>query len=647
LPKAIHTAAAAKKADYTLKTGVAGKQINTRVFKKAAKQIATQIKDSDESGTIRTTVQAVQVGAAVIGTAGVINDKLGDSLVSAAENVKTLTDNISEWKSTKDVKTETAAEPPQKKKYVLIDRENGTKYAKSHFRVTKILKGEHTVFGIENAKNPTFKEYLKVATLKTATVGVKTLKTTAVIGTTGLLKTAVVVQKGLTIAGNAMTKSDDETVRAMGQAAYGADYMISAGKTAAQAVGKTVKTIFKGTKAAAKGINSFAVGIKTDGIKKTIYKAAKTGVTRVAAAGSKIVKEFAAGLLKKTVIPLALTVVVVVAAAQTAVTPLVSAVVYVKRLMPFTSVFEWVDGVLTEKDSPMKDTLELYIRAEASVVADTNATITRLFAGMNETTYNVEGGVINPDMLDEYAQHNAAYVSSMMQYTIASQMGMPYYTAINPNDGTPWLTPITEPPEFDKTKYILTANGYKNEQGQYVTDGSKPAVAPKYEGAEWAENTDTEEEVPHKLQAEMIAALVVYKIKLEEEGEAYEEWTEAEVKRFYNSLPHWTLTIESGVEHCEGCEEYTYEYEVEIEVEHTNPDGTITITTETVTMTAVVPFCPGHITDYVNIQMDEDPAETIVEDQFNMERVFEKLGFTEAEIKLYEETLKNIEKELR
>jgi hypothetical protein len=666
--KTIHTASTSKNSAAFLKTGVTGQQIKSQVLKTAAKQISTQVRENDESGAVRTAVQATQSGAAVIKTATFVNDTAVNSTLSTAKFVSDVTNSVSEWKSSANVNTsvnnstnvvtspgtnDNATAPPQaqqKKKYVLIDRENGAAYAKKHYKVSKILKGEHDIFGIQNAKNPNQKQYLKVATLKTAKIGAKTLKTTAVIGATGLLKTAVVTQKGFSVAGNALSKSEDANVRVMGHAAHGAEYAIGAGKTAVQLSGKTLKTAYKGTRAAARGINSFAAGIKANGVKRTLFNVAKTGVTNFAAAASKIAKEIATGFLKKTVIPLLIVVVVIVAAAQAAVTPIIAAAVNTSRVFPFDTFFEWVVNAFTgepeyvEQSANPEDVIRMYMEAEAYIAQMDNSKIALLFAGANASQYATADGVIDPSRRGEFLQKSNAYQNDKLSYEQSVNAGQANYNVTNP-DGTVSSKSVSEPPAFDKSPYFVPPT-QKNESGEYVTDGGAPNVAAKYMGARWSPKTDRSSDIPtgenDALQKEMLAALVANKMKLEAEGEPYTDWTKEEVKQFYNSLPLWTMSVETVCEFCEGCETYSYTYSYE--VTKTLPGGGTSKSTETRTVT--VQFCPGHIWDEINIQTDEDPDNTIAGDAFNMNRVFTKLNFTDEDKKLYQDTLNQIYLEL-
>jgi hypothetical protein len=611
-------ATAEKKTVIKPHTAVIGHKLkNAKSVNRAMKKVRTEAKRRDESRTVETasymaegTYAAYSAGNALLNAPGAASD--------AAKRLKKIP-----YKLASDFRRYKNAA-----KYTVVS------VSSAPSRIKNTLSSNIT------------RKRVKTAVLHTAVVGSKTTKTAIISGFRGITKTATVAGKGFSLAGSALSDSDNETVRAAGMGMKTAETGVKVARTTVQVGQKTAKTASTAAVNAARAGRNAAIAIKAKGVKQAAADAASTASKKAARAAAEATKKVVSAVARKLAIPMII--VIFIGAAMNALSaPVSAAVIYVKRLMPFTSVFEWVDGVLTEKDSPMKDTLELYIQAEASVAAKTNGEITRLLAGMNEVSYNTAGGVIDPKKLGEYTKKNAAYQTSVIQYEIAVDIGIPYYTSVSQEDGSLWVKPIEEPPVFDKSPYLVAPVGSKNEDGQYVTDGSEPATAPKYEGAEWNDITDLKSEIPAVLQKEMIAALVVNKIKLEEEGGAYTDWTEEEVEQFYNSLPHWELSITSSVTYCDGCEEYTYEYEVEVEVEHKNPDGSITITTETVTRTAVVPFCPGHIKDYINIQTDEDPDKTIIEDQFSMNRVFEKLGFTEAEIKLYEETLKNIEKEMK
>jgi hypothetical protein len=208
------------------------------------------------------------------------------------------------------------------------------RYVKRKFkeRIYKIKRTVRTVKSkVSSVKKvlttPITKQTTKLAAKTAAKETGKLFKTSAKIGAHGMLKTAKIGAAGYGIAGSVLSKSNNESAAAVGNA-------INFSRVGAKAVSTSYKTTTGTAKAGAKTIKTAArtvKSIKTLGIKKSAANFAKSAASRIGAQAAK----FASGVIqftaKKALIPIILIVAVTAGAIQILLVPIQAVGAFIDR----------------------------------------------------------------------------------------------------------------------------------------------------------------------------------------------------------------------------------------------------------------------------------------------------------------------------
>lgn len=143
--------------------------------------------------------------------------------------------------------------------------------------------------------------------IKTGTkVGIKTSAKTSI-------KTVKATYKGISGAGNLLAKSEDESVRAVGNAIKTADHTTKAIKTATKTTGRIGKKVGKGVYRTGKGFAGAVKTIRHVGAREAsrIYgQKLKTGLVKAGNSVASAILNFLKAVLKKYVIPIFLVIVI-------------------------------------------------------------------------------------------------------------------------------------------------------------------------------------------------------------------------------------------------------------------------------------------------------------------------------------------------
>jgi hypothetical protein len=256
-----------------------------------ARLIKTAIQKEDKSGTASTVITASDV--AVRAVKGV------DNANKSVRKIAKGTEKLVTGKTLKLVKRDF-----QQKIYKV----------KKSFRAVKS--------SVSTAKKalttPITPHAIKTGTIKTLAAGGRTLRTTVVVGGSGLLKTAKIGGKTYGVAGNAISHLDNEYIATAGNAMnYSRVGTEIAGKTLTKSARGTIKTT-KGGVRTIKSIRETVRSVKTLGFKRTAANVAKSAVDRIGQQAAKFsvnaLKTVGAKLLVPTVIVVVVTVMIIQAA---------------------------------------------------------------------------------------------------------------------------------------------------------------------------------------------------------------------------------------------------------------------------------------------------------------------------------------------
>jgi len=288
-----------KKADW-LKTGtVSNKKYSFKSAKEFGREIKTAVKKADKNGIATTALTSAGVAAKIFKGADRTNEfvmrrlralspryikrKFNQTVYRIDKNIRTIKRTIKTVKSTaKSVKNK--AKTAKKVLSTPITQQNVKKAAES---VKKAITTSITPQKIEDAAK------------KALEGSGKLIKTSTVVGAGGMLKTARIGAAGYRIAGNSLSKSNNESAAVIGNA-------INFSRRGTKAVSTSFKTTTGTAKAGVKALRTIkgaAKSIKIVGLKRSAANFMRYAVRRIKTQTIKFAKGAAQFVVKRALIP--------------------------------------------------------------------------------------------------------------------------------------------------------------------------------------------------------------------------------------------------------------------------------------------------------------------------------------------------------
>jgi hypothetical protein len=301
--------------------------VNTTV-----KDLKTAIRKNDTQGEITTAVTTAELTVKGFKLSQKTSQKLSHLptfAIQTAEGVKLTSNEVRKlFKGEYKIKKRLVIAPK------LIKRNTRQMKMKITNKVTVVRK---------RLTAPITKSDVKGAVTKTALAVGKTIQTTAIVGTSGMLKTAKVGSKAsfkiYSATSNSFSKSNNDTVATTGHMMKGYEAGGKITKTAVVNGYKGAKTASANGVKTAKTVKKTVAEIKQQGFKTTAKKAVKNSASKFVTNTAKFIQRVGAVATKKIVLPIIVMAVLVAGAGVMIATPAMGIAGYLEETLGW--LFSW------------------------------------------------------------------------------------------------------------------------------------------------------------------------------------------------------------------------------------------------------------------------------------------------------------------
>jgi hypothetical protein len=311
------------------------------------------------------------------------------------------------------------------------------------------------------------------------------------------------------------------------------------------------------------------------------------------------------------------------------------------------------------------ESIQYYLDVERKAAQDEHDLLMKTLGDSGGGGADYSKPPVAPGMEHEYAEAMAQDALNQEAYQAAANGEYPTYFYVNPFTGVVETRNTADgAPPFDSSGFmpdelVPGADGTVNITAEQAAafglsgddtegggggggggGGSGFFIAPIFEGYRWkgspppkfADQWDNSEGVtdsegikpPEDIYKDMLATFSSNRQFLPE-SDIKEYLDPDEVAAFFNSLPFWEWAVWSETYKCNGC--ITIKWIETVTTTTTDPvTGVTTTTTEEVEKEIL--FCPGHIYNVGDVQLDNDLINKVTDQHYNMDRVWDKVWGT-------------------